>query len=321
MNWNKLQKWEVLRDIKACLSSINESESVKESEKNFDDAIIEKIKKDFKKLRDRLSKPKIKEMRKDLHRIDNEKIKEIEKNLLKLRKSLSKLKKYHYYDDIEYKGIWIVKNLFDLSIDEYYYKPIKTNDAFNSNYIEYESKGDKNKTLLIKEYLIMIKPFLRGIINDHKTQGEWKFHSGNEVIDYKTQGEWKIQLIMMINFIASKDSTKSNNIEIKMGNQTDEIIEELFESLLHKYQERLEEKMRGKEFAFDSIDLLHYNLHKISLSRRGSYIDSKYIQLLPSTYKFSNNDISKFILLLRKGFYPYEYMESWERFDETPLTN
>ena len=53
----------------------------------------------------------------------------------------------------------------------------------------------------------------------------------------------KIQLIMVIN---SKDSTKSNNVEIKMDNQTDEIIEELFESLLQKYQEILEEKMRGK---------------------------------------------------------------------------
>ena len=37
-----------------------------------------------------------------------------------------------------------VKNLFDSSIDEDYYKPIKTNDTFNSNYIEYESKGEQN---------------------------------------------------------------------------------------------------------------------------------------------------------------------------------
>ena len=49
---------------------------------------------------------------------------------------------------------------------------------------------------------------------------------------------------MVISFIFSKDSdeirtmrTKSNNIEIMMGNETDEIIEELFESLLQKYQE------------------------------------------------------------------------------------
>ena len=56
--------------------------------------------------------------------------------------------------------------------NEDYYKLIKTNDAFNSNYIEYENKGDKNKTLSIKEYLYTIRPYFRDIINDHKTQGE-----------------------------------------------------------------------------------------------------------------------------------------------------
>ena len=157
-----------------------------------------------------------------------------------------------------------VKNYFDLSIDEDYYKIIKTHDAFNSNYTECGSKGDKSKTLSIKEDLNMIRSYLRDIINDHKTQGEWK-----------------IQLTMVTNFISSKDSdeirtmlTKSNNIEIMMGNETDEIIEEVFESFLQKYQEGLEEKMRGRKFVFDSTDLLHYNIHKINLNRGGSYIDS-----------------------------------------------
>ena len=36
-----------------------------------------------------------------------------------------------------------------------------------------------------------------------------------------------------------------------------------------------------------------------------------------NTYSFCNNDLNKFILLLRKGVYPYEYMDSWERFNET----
>ena len=36
-------------------------------------------------------------------------------------------------------------------------------------------------------------------------------------------------------------------------------------------------------------------------------------------FKFSNNDISKFILLLRKGVNPYEYMNDWEKCNETPL--
>ena len=83
---------------------------------------------------------------------------------------------------------------------------------------------------------------------------------------------WKIQLTMATNFISSKDSsetrtmhTKSNNIEIMTDNETDEIIRELSESLLQRYQERLEESMRGSEFAFDGVNALHYKLHKISL--------------------------------------------------------
>ena len=58
----------------------------------------------------------------------------------------------------------------------------------------------------------MIRPNLSDIINDHKTQGEWKVHSGNTVINYKIQSEWKIQLTMTINFISSKDSNKTHTM-------------------------------------------------------------------------------------------------------------
>ena len=43
------------------------------------------------------------------------------------------------------------------------------------------------------------------------------------------------------------------------------------------------------------------------------------INRFASLYEFCSEDINKFILLLRKGVYPYEYMDSWERFDETSL--
>ena len=86
---------------------------------------------------------------------------------------------------------------------------------------------------------------------------------------------------MQINFISSRDSdetrtmhTKSHNIEIMMGNETDKIIEKLSESLLQNYQKNLEESMRGSEFVPDSIDLLYYHLQKIGLKRGGSYTDS-----------------------------------------------
>ena len=39
----------------------------------------------------------------------------------------------------------------------------------------------------------------------------------------------------------------------------------------------------------------------------------------PNTYRFCNKDNNKFLLLLRKGVYPYEYMDSWERFNEDIL--
>ena len=55
------------------LNFLNESESVTECEKNFDDARIEKIKKDFSELKDRFFKSKIKEIRKGLYRIENKK--------------------------------------------------------------------------------------------------------------------------------------------------------------------------------------------------------------------------------------------------------
>ena len=60
------------------------------------------------------------------------------------------MKKYYDYDDIEYRGMRDVKKLFDWPIDEYYYEPIIINDAFNSNYIEYESKENKDETFSIK---------------------------------------------------------------------------------------------------------------------------------------------------------------------------
>ena len=41
------------------------------------------------------------------------------------------------------------------------------------------------------------------------------------------------------------------------------------------------------------------------------------IKMFTNIHQFCNEDINKFILLLRKGVYPYEYMDSWKRFNET----
>ena len=70
-----------------------------------------------------------------------------------------------------------------MPIDEDYYKPIITNNAFNNNYIQYGSKGNKGKILTLNEYIDIIRPYLSDIINNHKTQGEWEIHSGNIITD------------------------------------------------------------------------------------------------------------------------------------------
>ena len=103
---------------------------------------------------------------------------------------------------------------------------------------------------------------------------------------------------MQINFISSKDSketrtmhTNSSNIEIMIGNETDEIIKKLFDSLLQKYQDGLEESMTGSEFIRDSVDLLYYHLQKISLKRGESYIDSpEWLKNKKATLNLKNND-------------------------------
>ena len=86
---------------------------------------------------------------------------------------------------------------------------------------------------------------------------------------------------MQITFILSLDTeeictmdSKSDNVEITMVNEANDIINRLFKPFIKIYQERLETKMKGSQFVFESLDLLYYSLHKISLNRGGSYIDS-----------------------------------------------
>ena len=75
----------------------------------------------------------------DLYKIENKKSlsasKKTKKYLNKLEERIYKLSSHYDYDDVEYRGIKNIKNLFDLSISEDYYKPIIVNGTFNNNYI------------------------------------------------------------------------------------------------------------------------------------------------------------------------------------------
>ena len=108
---------------------------------------------------------------------------------------------------------------------------------------------------------------------------------------------------MEINFISLKPEsdetcvmyTRSDNKEFMNGDDTNEIIKSLFESFLQRFEENLQEKMRGSDFEFDGINFFNCNFNKTSIYRGGSYIDSpKWLKYKKSTINPKNNDLKYF---------------------------
>ena len=82
--------------------------------------------------------------------------------------------------------------------------------------------------------------------------------------------------MIAINFVSSKDNdqepvmhSKSDNIEIMINDNGGEVIEEIFLSLLSRYQVGLEISMKGSDSFFDCVYFQYYKFHKINLSRGG----------------------------------------------------
>ena len=112
---------------------------------------------------------------------------------------------------------------------------------YSNDYIRYDSNGENNKTLAVKQYLDEIKPYFKDIINNLKKS------------------------YIAVNFMSSKDTDEehvmhsaSGNIEIMINDKTDEVIIELRESLLSTYQSSLEKSMKGSD-----IMLIYCICHKI----------------------------------------------------------
>ena len=81
----------------------------------------------------------------------------------------------------------VIRNLFEHE-EEDYYKPIRVDNFWSNNYIEFKSKGDR--------YLNKIRPYLKDIIND-----------------LKKPSTWKIQLKITINFISFKDDNDEEHVK------------------------------------------------------------------------------------------------------------
>ena len=176
----------------------------------------------------------------------------------------------------DFIGLKNVKDIYSI-LD---YKPILIRTGFNNNYLEYGSEG--RNSLSSTEYLDLIKPYSEDLINEKKNKGEWK-----------------LQLTARISFVSLKpDSdetrlmhTRSNSAEFMNGSETEEIIESLYRSLLQKYNDNLQEKMRGSDFVFNGINYFFYDFNRVSISKGGSYIESpKWLKDKKSTINQKNND-------------------------------
>ena len=124
-----------------------------------------------------------------------------------------------------------------------------------------------NNSLSFNEYLELIKPYLYDLINV-----------------YKAKGEWKLQLSAEISFVSQKPGsnemgtmyTRSTPEEIIIGSETEEVGENLIMSILQKYQDNLQNKMKDSDFIFNGIYYLYYVLNSkgVTISKGGSYIES-----------------------------------------------
>ena len=305
---------------------------------------LKKLRKDFDELRHKFSKKEIKEYRKAFYVAKNKKylskseIKKTNKSFNKLKKSLG-FKKFHgidsvdyedldnydynydFTDDDEYRKIGSIRTLFK-ELDRDYYKPIRTDSGFagrNDNYIEYTSNVDRYENLSPKEFLNVIRPYLRKLINDHKpimelnnntnTTTTTNNNNNNNNDANSNRAEWKIQLIIENNFISVKDFedtrtlySASKPVELFMGSNTENIIDTLFNTILNRIQQSMEtSNERRSGFTHDCVGLLYYHFQRIDIRRGGSYkispdwIVSKKVTINPKNKK--DNECFKWAII------------------------
>ena len=89
--------------------------------------------------------------------------------------------------------------------------------------------------------------------------------------------------------------TRSTCEEFMIGSETEEVTEKLIMSLLQKYQDNLQNKMKGSDFIFNGVNYLFYDLNRITISKGGSYIESpKWLKDKKCTINQKNNDNKSF---------------------------
>ena len=196
--------------------------------------IREKIQALFEDIRDTLSRDEINDIRYKIFR--NNKLYEYYANRTNLNnkqtnsfnKTVNNLNNLHEYllnkeASTNNNTPYDLDKLFE---HHEYYKPIVSRSSFEGNYVKYTSSGDFTSSIGV---------YFENI----------KFYLSNLIYYYMLKGEWKIQLSMQISFISPPNEetdtldSKSDNIEIMRGIDTNNAVNRLIESFTQRYQEEL----------------------------------------------------------------------------------
>ena len=133
-------------------------------------------------------------------------------------------------------------------------------ESFDGNYQMYTCRGDKERTMYITEYLEKVKPYLIALIDEKKTPSH------------------KIQIVIAINLIHLTKSdritfyVKSKNIECHLSDNSEDILNQLIDSFLEYFHDKLMICRTDSSYAFESVEELSIRFHKIDLRRGSSYV-------------------------------------------------
>lgn len=148
-------------------------------------------------------------------------------------------------------------------VSDKYYGPLIIDSSFLKGYERYQISGDMNKELSLNDYLNTIRSNVEELLNRQK------------VIDTKN-----VQLsisTIFLNCLTNETTEKfiySHNFELRSTDDKKEKETKLFNSLLKRFQEILENKIEGSSFVFDYVNFLHIKFQQIDLIRGSSYIKS-----------------------------------------------
>ena len=182
------------------------------------------------------------------------------KQILEIIRNLENKNKYKNIDTF-HKGLTDIEYLFVDPSD--YYKPILSEQCFDSNYQRYTCRGDKDKELQINEYLSIVKPYIIELFKETNNS------SRKLQLDIKVNTENVLNPNEKRTFVA-----KSRNFQTTVTDDLDETATRLIDSLKTDYDKQILLSREGSNFVFSNIEELNIHIHKIDLKRGSSYIES-----------------------------------------------